>query len=73
MLSLHPDNALDLANGLHQERVAASERARRASDVRSQAAAHAPVTVARRTTGQVLIRAGNWLIDATPAQAFARS
>lgn len=55
MLSLHPDAVVDVANRLHQERLAQVAERRRADQ------AERPGRV-RHSAGHALVRAGSWLL-----------
>ena len=52
MLTLHPDSVVEVANRLHEERIAA---ARRAAQVETRGRV-------RHTAGHALVRAGSWLL-----------
>jgi hypothetical protein len=70
MLILHPDSAVHLADELHRERLAASERARQIAASRARVAPVVTSNAARQLAGRTFIRIGSWLLGPVPAPAY---
>jgi hypothetical protein len=68
MLTLHPDTVVQVANQLHQERIAEARNAGRGGALR------VPRMIAvRRPAGLALVRAGDWLLGPFSDRSLARS